>query len=192
MLSDTQQHKYNPLIVARDAISRFLGTPTGNADSQVAELTTAEVAEIAAAAADKQTARAIIKTVLSRANDRRQTAAAEEAPQREQSWRRLSLARAVLENLGGLPSAAAEGVVKHLTAEDLDALLACKTKQDVEDAMQLAEQARSDREALAAAEKEEQIAAKQAASSAPSATITITHMEVTDPSIEVAADGSAE
>lgn len=154
MLSDTAQHQDNPKIVARDAISRFLGTPTGNADSQVAELTAAEVAEIAAAAGDKLTARTVIKSVISRAYDRRQTAAAGEARQRSESWRRSALARAVLENLGGLSPDTSAKIVQHLTPEDLDALDGCESRQDVEDAMQLAEQSRSDRETLQEAAQE--------------------------------------
>jgi hypothetical protein len=56
---------------ARNAVRRFLGNPTGQADTMVRELTVEEQQRIVAAAGDRDTARDAIKQVLTDAYERR-------------------------------------------------------------------------------------------------------------------------
>jgi len=91
-----------PRIQAREAVSRFLGHPNGQAEKMVAELADDEVAAIVAAAGDKHTARQAIKDVFSRNHDRRSAAFAVEATRRAERSRRSSSARKVLDRELGL------------------------------------------------------------------------------------------
>jgi len=105
-------------VVARDAMARFLGQPTGNAQSAVQELTDVEAAEVADAAADRHTARQAIKGVLSRAYDRRRVAAQREAGEKGEFLRRRGLAQRVLEQALHLNVADAADVARKLSPDD--------------------------------------------------------------------------
>lgn len=122
-------------VAARDAVSRFLGNPNGQAEQMVSpsELTDQEVSEILAAAGDRFTARDGIKAVFSQAYDRRRTEGAEEAQHRSASLRRSLSARKVMERLGASVDESLD-TVRRLTAEEIAGLAALDGNADPEDA----------------------------------------------------------
>jgi hypothetical protein len=129
---------------ARDAVARHLGRPSGNAEQMVGELTDDEVAELLAAAADRQTAREQIKAVFARAYDRRRIAHAQEAEQEMQARRRSDLARKVLERDLSLSVEQALATAAGLTDEELDKLAALDSRHGAEDeAIAIVDQARA-------------------------------------------------
>jgi hypothetical protein len=111
-----------PRIAARDAVSRFLQVPSGNAASQVADLLDEEVNQIVAAVADKDTARQQIKDVFTRAYDRRRESAGAEVKEVMANGDRSARARKVLERELGLSVAESIDAVGKASAEQLAAL----------------------------------------------------------------------
>ena len=120
----------DPRVAARDAIARFLGQPTGNAQSAVQELTDVEAAEVADAAGDRYTARREIKAVLTRAYDRRRVAAQREAGEKGEFLRRRGLAQRVLEQALHLHVAAAADVAHRLSPDDQQRLADLAGQED--------------------------------------------------------------
>lgn len=114
--------KQNVRLAARDAIHRFLGNPTGQAEAMVGELNPAEAEAIAEAGENKQTARQEIKAVLSRAYDRRSASAAEEARRKSERLRRFGLARAVIAAATRAGTADALRLARGLNHAEIDSL----------------------------------------------------------------------
>lgn len=120
----------DPRLVARNAVHRFLGNPTGQASMMVAELTDGEVEQIVAAAADKQTARQAIKDVMTKAYDRRRTAASEEARQDSERLRRSASARKVLLRETDFNDEQTAEFLGHCTEEEMASLAKLESEQD--------------------------------------------------------------
>lgn len=119
-----------PRVIARNAVHRFLGNPTGQAQQMVADLTDGEVTEVNAAAADKRTARAEIKRIFARAHERRGESAAFEARQRQTRLRRVGLARKVLERELQLHVAESVALAGFLQEHELEALASLEHAHD--------------------------------------------------------------
>jgi hypothetical protein len=122
-----------PRVLARDAVHRCLGNPTGQAQKLVADLTDDEIAAINAAAADKRTARAEIKRIFAKAHERRSESAAAEARQRQTSLRRLGLARKVLERELQLAVPESVSIAGDLSEAELEVLAGFEREHDCAD-----------------------------------------------------------
>lgn len=105
-------------------VERFLGHQGSLRDATVAELNDDEVREVLAAGGDRHSAKSVIKSVISRAYDRRRDAAANEARDRESALRRSALAAAALETLEGLNAEQAASLASKLTPEQQEAAIA--------------------------------------------------------------------
>jgi hypothetical protein len=121
----------DPRVAARDAIHRFLGLATGNAQTAVNELTDDDVAEVVAAAADRYTARQNIKAIQARAYDRRRLAAQREAGEKGEYLRRRALAQRVLEQELHVALEHAVDIAHKLSREDVDRLAELDGQEDV-------------------------------------------------------------
>lgn len=115
-----------PRVAARDVLVRALQIAPGRALELIAGLGDSDVAEIVAAAGQAIAAETV-QTVLSRANDRRRDAAADEARQRQKTLRRSALARKVLERELGMTIDESMLTVKKLTSQQLDQLAALES-----------------------------------------------------------------
>jgi len=144
----------DPRVTARDAIARHLGLPTGNAQTAVSELTDVEVAEVVDATADRHTARAQIKAVLSRAYDRRRVAAQREAGEKGEFLRRRGLAQRVLEQALHVPVDQAADIARKLPADDQRRLADLSGLEDdvADQAQGILDEAERQAQAAAAAE----------------------------------------
>lgn len=121
----------DPRVLARDAIARHLGQPTGGAQSAVNELTDEEVAGVVAATSDRHTARDEIKRVLTQAYDRRRVAAQREAGVKGEFLRRRGLAERVLSQSLHMSVAGAAQVSRRLSEGELTLLAELDGLDDV-------------------------------------------------------------
>jgi hypothetical protein len=109
--------------IAADYITRLVGIPESPARHEVGQLIDSEVDEvIAAAVADRHSAKDIIKAVLARAYDRRRESAAAEATAEMETLRRSSLAQQAIEKHTDIKGEKATKVVALLTADELTQL----------------------------------------------------------------------
>lgn len=116
---------------ARDVLARALGQPTGNAQSQVAELTDDEVAEVVAAGENRHTTRDRVKQILKQAYDRRSLAAQREAREKGEVLRRRGLAQRVLEQALGCSVPDAARIAAALDPADQQLLAELDGREDV-------------------------------------------------------------